>query len=71
MVEYSKTTLEAEDMAKITSLFSSKKAKTNTDGQEEFFKEDFPPVVNRPTTKKEEENSHLGDLNRMCNYFSL
>ena len=42
-------------MAKITSLFSSKKAKTNTDGQEEFFKEDFPPVVNRPTTKKEEE----------------
>ena len=40
-------------MAKIKSLFSSKKS--NTDGQEEFFKEDFPPVVNRTATKKAEE----------------
>jgi uncharacterized protein YegP (UPF0339 family) len=55
MVEYSKTTTEATDMAKITSLFSSKKAKNNTDGHEEFFKEDFPPVVNRTATQKEEK----------------
>ena len=40
-------------MAKIKSLFSSKKS--NTDGQEEYFKEDFPPVVNRPATKTEDE----------------
>lgn len=40
-------------MAKIKSLFSSKKS--NTDGQEEYFKEDFPPVVNRSSTKKAEE----------------
>lgn len=53
MVEYSKTTMEAIKMAKIKSLFSSKKS--NTDGQEEYFKEDFPPVVNRPATKTEDE----------------
>ncbi len=40
-------------MAKLKSLFSSKKS--NTDGQEEYFKEDFPPVVNRPATKTSEE----------------
>ena len=53
MVEYSKTTMEAIKMAKIKSLFSSKKS--NTDGQEEYFKEDFPPVVNRAAAKTEDE----------------
>lgn len=42
-------------MAIFKSIFTKKKDK-NTDGQEEFFKDDFPPVVNRPSTKKPEEN---------------
>ena len=40
-------------MAIIKSLFN-KKVKSNTDGQEEFFKEDFPPVVNQPAGRKAE-----------------
>ena len=40
-------------MAIIKSLFN-KKGKSNTDGQEEFFKEDFPPVVNQPAGRKAE-----------------
>ena len=42
-------------MAKLKSLFSTKKAKNDTDGQEEYFREDFPPVVNKPSTKTEEK----------------
>ena len=37
-------------MAKIKSLFAKKKEET--DGQEEFFKEDFAPVAKKPATKK-------------------
>ncbi len=40
-------------MAIIKSLFN-KKGNSNSDGQEEFFKEDFPPVVNKPAEKKAE-----------------
>ena len=40
-------------MAKIKSLFGKKKD-ANTDGQEEFFKEDFAPVVVVPSSKKPE-----------------
>ncbi len=42
-------------MAIIKSLIGNKKGKKNTDGQEEFFREDFPPVVNKPAGKKVEE----------------
>ena len=40
-------------MAKIKSIFSSKKA--NTDGQEEFFRDDFPPVVTKTGKKTSEK----------------
>lgn len=43
-------------MAKLKSLFASKK-NSNTDGQEEYFREDFPPVANKSTAKKSEKKA--------------
>ena len=42
-------------MAKIKSIFSNKKAKT--DGQEEYFKEDFRPVVTKSEKKATEKSA--------------
>ncbi len=41
-------------MAKFKSLFGSKKG-ADTDGQEEYFREDFPPVANKSGGKKVEK----------------
>ncbi len=38
--------------------------KRNTDGQEEYFKEDFPPVVNVPSTKKTAEPEQKEPVNK-------
>ena len=40
-------------MAFLKSLFGKLK-KEKTDGQEEYFREDFPPVVNQPSKKRPE-----------------
>ena len=36
-------------------ILLGKKKNTQSDGQEEYFKDDFPPVVKQPANKKAEE----------------
>lgn len=48
--------MEEKFMGKIKSLFAKKKV-AETDGQEEFFKEDFAPVAKKPAAKKPAEKA--------------